>query len=103
MYQDAMEILLNEQHIKHCKEYFFSIDFHGQRITHKHYVDFFCNGKAFIECKAVEHLGPNQRQQLWNYMRLTNVQIGILYNFAPVLDECERYYLDTGLRTISAF
>lgn len=42
-------------------------------------------------------------EQLWNYMRLTSTRIGILYNFAPVKDECERYYLDATTGMMYAF
>ena len=104
MYQDALAILLEENNVHPCvKEYYFSVEFHGKRITHKHYVDFFVKDKVFIECKAVEHLGPEQRQQLWNYMRLANVRIGILYNFAPVHDQSEHYYLDPQTSTMYMF
>ena len=64
MYQEALDILFEEEGIEE------------------------------FECKAIEQLGPEQRQQLWNYMRLSGVSIGILFNFAPVRDQCERYYLD---------
>jgi len=104
MYQDALAILLEENNVTPCKkEYYFSVDFHGKCINHKHYVDFFVKNKVFIECKAVEHLGAEQRQQLWNYMRLTKVRIGILYNFAPIIDQAEHYYLDTDTDTMYAF
>ena len=56
-----------------------------------------------IECKAIEHLGPEQRQQLWNYMRLSGICIGVLYNFSPVRDQCERYYLDKNTGHMYAF
>lgn len=94
MYQDALEIILSERGISHQKEYFFTIDFHGKKIRHKHYVDFFVRNKVFVECKAVESIGAIQRQQLWNYMRLTKTRIGILWNFAPIKDQSEHYYLD---------
>ena len=104
MYQDALAIILKENNVEpFVKEYYFSVDFHGQRISHKHYVDFFVNDKVFIECKAVEHLGPEHRQQLWNYMRLTKVRIGILYNFAPIHDQSEHYYLDTETNVMYMF
>lgn len=83
IYQDALEIVLKERGIAYEREHYFFIDFHGQRIKHKHFVDFLCKEKAFIECKAVEAIGPEQRQQLWNYMRLTKTPIEILWNFAP--------------------
>ena len=104
MYQEALEILFDENNvIPRTKEYYFSVDFHGKRISHKHYVDFFVREKVFIECKAIDCLGPEQRQQLWNYMRLTKVRIGILYNFAPIQDQCEHYYLDTESDTMYVF
>lgn len=104
MYQDALEIILKEHNINPViREYYFGVDFHGHRIKHKHYVDFFVLDKVFVECKAVAALGPEQRQQLWNYMRLTGVKIGILYNFAPVNDQCERYYLDPETKMLFVF
>ena len=94
MYQDALEIAFQEKNIIAVREFYFSVEFHGQRINHKHHVDFLVKDNMIIECKAVAALGPEHRQQLWNYMRLTKVQIGILYNFAPIKDQSERYYLD---------
>lgn len=94
MYQDALEIAFQEKNIPAVREFYFSVEFHGQRINHKHHVDFLVKDNMVIECKAVAALGPEHRQQLWNYMRLTKVQIGILYNFAPIKDQSERYYLD---------
>lgn len=44
-----------------------------RQIKHKHYVDFLVNKDILIECKVVERLGTEQRQQLWNYMRLTGI------------------------------
>ena len=103
MYQDALAIVLKEQGIPFEKEHYFSVTFHGQKISHRHYVDFFCKDGVYIECKAVEHLSSDHRQQLWNYMRLTNVTIGILYNFAPTFAQCERYYLDTTSQKMYLF
>ncbi|MBQ6764909.1 MAG: GxxExxY protein [Paludibacteraceae bacterium] len=95
MYQDALQILLDERQIPYIKEYYFLINYHGKQIAHKHYVDFLVNDSIIVECKAVEKLCLEHRQQLWNYMRLTGKRIGVLYNFAPVKDQSEHYYLDT--------
>ena len=103
MYQDALDILFEENNIERVKEYYFSVMFHGRQIKHKHYVDFLVNNNILVECKAIENFGPEQRQQLWNYMRLTKISIGILYNFAPVHDQCERYYLDNKTGNMYVF
>ena len=103
MYQEALKILFDEQQIPYQKEYYFRINYHGQRIEHKHYVDFLVNNEIIVECKAVENLCQEHRQQLWNYMRLTGKTIGILYNFGPVKDQSEHYYLDTQDGTMYMF
>lgn len=96
MYQEALQILLDERQIPYQKEYYFSVAFHGKPIQHKHYIDFVVEDEILVECKAVEKLVAEHRQQLWNYMRLTGKKIGILYNFAPTVDQGEHYYLDTA-------
>ena len=95
MYQEALQILLDEQSISYKREYYFSVVFHGKPIQHKHFVDFLVENDIIVECKAVDKLVAEHRQQLWNYMRLTGKQIGILWNFAPPMDQAEHYYLDT--------
>lgn len=94
MYQDALQILLDEKHISYKREYYFSIEYRGKKIAHKHYVDFLVEDQIIVECKAVEKLCVEHRQQLWNYMRLTGKTIGILYNFGPAKHQSEHYYLD---------
>lgn len=103
VYQDALEIALNEKDIPFIREYRFHTAFHGHTLGHHHQVDFFVKNKVFIECKAVSALTTDHRQQLWNYMRLTNIHIGILYNFAPTRDQCEKYFYDTDSGTMSLF
>lgn len=56
-----------------------------------------------IECKAVDNLADAHRQQLWNYMRLTGIQYGVLYNFAPVYAQCEKYHYDPKTFKMVAF
>lgn len=106
MYQDALMMALGDAGFKGdnlVKEYYFRAFYKGREIKHKHFVDFLVNQKVFIECKAVETLLSEHRQQLWNYMRLSGIRIGILYNFAPVKDQCERYYYDPDKQVIFAF
>ena len=95
IYQDALQILLDERQIPYQKEYCFHVQYRGKQIAHKHYLDFLIEDSIIVECKAVEKLCLEHRQQLWNYMRLSGKQIGVLYNFQPIKDQSEHYYLDT--------
>ena len=103
VYQEALRVSLEEKEIQFEKEHYFQVSYHGRPLEHKHYMDFLCKENVAIECKAISSLGVEQRQQLWNYMRLSNTPIGILYNFAPVKDQCEKYYYDVNTKTITAF
>lgn len=103
MYQDALNIMFEEQGIPFIKEYYFHTEFHGQAIKHPHKVDFLVKDNLFVECKAITAIGNEQRQQLWNYMRLAKVRVGILYNFAPIKDQCEKYYYDPEKETMTGF
>ncbi len=103
VYQDSLKIAFDQAGIKYVKEYFFKPSFRGIELEHRLFVDFFCKDSIFLECKAIEKLGVHERVQLWNYMRTSGVRIGILYNFAPIMDECEKYYYDPEYKTISYF
>ena len=103
IYQEALAVVLAEKEIPFKREYYFPVEFHGHTLQHKHYCDFLCKDDVIIECKAVETLGAPQRQQLWNYMRLTKIPVGILVNFAPIHDQCEHYYLDSSSNIMYMF
>ena len=103
MYQEALKVAFQEKQLPFIKEYYVQVSYHGVPLEHRHFMDFLCKGNVALECKAISSLGAEQRQQLWNYMRLTNTPIGILYNFAPVKDQCEKYYYDVNTKTITAF
>ena len=103
VYQEALKVSLEEKKIPFEKEHYFQVSYHGHPLSHKHYMDFLCKGNIVVECKAITALGTEQRQQLWNYMRLTNTPTGVLFNFAPFKDQCEKYYYDVNTKTIAAF
>ena len=106
MYQDALAIEMEIRQIPFFKEYKFVVDYKGHQIAHTHFADFLVkngNTDILVECKAVEHLADEHRQQLWNYMRLSGINIGVLYNFAPVYAQCEKYYYDPSTGRMTAF
>ena len=103
MYQDAMQIELQAQGIPFEKEFFFTATYRNIPIKHPHKMDFLIKKNVILECKAVEQLDTIHRQQLWNYMRLSGIKVGVLFNFAPVKSQCEKYFYNPEVQTISAF
>lgn len=103
VYQECLEIALQQENIPFEREYHFTPTFRGIPLRTSLRVDFFVKNKIFLECKAIEKIGFAERLQLTNYMRNAGVRIGILFNFAPVMAECEKYYLDTETNTLYFF
>ena len=61
-------------------------------------------GNIIVETKAIENLGPHERQQLFSYMIGTEFPIGILVNFATYPKaQIEKYYFDKRDMTITYF
>lgn len=56
-------------------------------------------GYVVLELKAIERVGEKQRTQLWSYMKLMNMHLGMLINFSPKGVYYESYELneETGL------
>ena len=103
VYQESLAIAFRQAGISAIKEFWFHPKFRGEDLNTKMRVDFLCKNKVFVECKAIEQIGLHERLQLWAYMRAANIRIGILYNFLPVMDECEKYYYDPETKSISYF
>lgn len=106
MYQDALAIELSLCNIPFEKEYQFTADYKGRVLEHRHFADFrIMNGDTpiLVECKAVDNLTDAHRQQLWNYMRLADINFGVLYNFAPTYAKCEKYHFDAASSRMTAF
>lgn len=56
-------------------------------------------GYVILELKDLESVGEKQRTQLWSYMRLMNMHLGMLINFSPKGVYYEAYELneETGM------
>lgn len=56
-------------------------------------------GYVVCELKAVERIGEVHRTQLWSYMKIMNIHIGMLINFSPKGVYYEAYELneETGM------
>ena len=103
VYQDCLKLALDDAHIPYQKEYHFHPTFRGREIQSTLRVDFFCKEKVFLECKAIDEISFHERVQLTNYMRNAGVRIGVLYNFAPIVAQGEKFYLDTDTNKIYYF
>lgn len=81
VYQDAFEVLLNENDVPYVREKRISLVYHGVPLEHDFYYDFLCYDKIGIEIKAVTEMMGTFESQLINYLHVSNHQLGLLLNF----------------------
>jgi GxxExxY protein len=61
--------------------------------------DFVVEKKILLELKAVDHLDRHHEAQLFNYLRATDIEVGLLLNFGPRPD-FRRIVLDNDRKQI---
>ena len=94
VYQEGLQLELTERKIPFKKELSFHPTYHGKEMEAIYRVDFLVKDDIIVELKSVDSLINEHKAQLFNYMRLMKVTVGILVNFYPKFAEIERYFYD---------
>lgn len=81
VYQESLEIEMNEREIPYKDQSPIEIYYKLKTLDKKFFADFFCYEDIIVEIKAVSQLLPEHEAQLINYLKATNVQLGLLINF----------------------
>jgi GxxExxY protein len=58
----------------------------------EYYADLIVNNKVIIELKALEAICEVHEFQLINYLKSTNIEVGLLLNFGKKPDFCRKVY-----------
>ncbi len=61
--------------------------------------DLLVEGKVIIELKAGRGIDPAWEKQLLNYLRATNIEVGLLFNFGPEA-QFRRYIFENDRKKI---
>ncbi len=81
IYQECLSVICTEKDIPWEREKPLRMTFHGVELEKLYKADFVCYDDIIVELKAVSELLSEHRAQLFNYMRITNSNFGILINF----------------------
>lgn len=57
------------------------IRYKGLELSQPYIPDFICYGKIIVEIKSVKTLLPEHQAQILNYLKATQVELGLLVNF----------------------
>ena len=82
VYDNAMCVALREAGIEISRQVPFSIEFRGQ-IVGDYRADLIADQRVILEIKAIPALGQAQEAQLLNYLKASQIEVGLLLNFGP--------------------
>jgi GxxExxY protein len=57
--------------------------YYGEQLVGDYFADLVVEGKVIVELKAAEALRPEHEAQLLNYLKATEMEVGLLLNFGP--------------------
>ena len=80
VYENAMLIELNKNGLKAISQYPIKVNYDGVSVG-EYFADIIVEDKVIIELKASANLVPENILQLQNYLKATNIEVGLLLNF----------------------
>lgn len=80
VYENAMLIELSNAGFSVEKQKPINVYYDGKKIG-EYFADIIVNGCIFLELKAAEYLAEEHEYQLINYLKATDIELGILLNF----------------------
>ncbi len=90
VYQEALEIEFQKQGIPYKKEQTLQIQYKGIILKKNYIADFVCYEKIIVELKAITELNKSHFKQVFNYLKATSYNLGILVNFGQASLEYKR-------------
>ncbi|MDY6301579.1 MAG: GxxExxY protein [Bacteroidales bacterium] len=90
LYQEAFEEELRIRNIPYQREKSFSFTYKGKKLNKEFRPDFVCFEKIIVELKAVSDLADEHFAQVYNYLKATDMKLGILINFGKKSLEYKR-------------
>ena len=92
VYEEAFAVSLAEHGIFFQKQVAVPVWFHGRKVRDFR-ADLLIDSKVIVELKAARHIDSACEKQLLNYLRATEIEVGILFNFGPSA-EFKRYVFE---------
>jgi len=80
VYENALLIEMKKMEISAVHQHPISVFYEGLLVG-EYFADVLVENKVIVEIKAAKNLVPEHEAQLLNYLRATNLEVGLLLNF----------------------
>ena len=81
VYQECLAIEFGKRGIPFTAQASLNLRYEDRLLRQTYQADFVCFDRIVIELKAVRSLAPEHRAQLINYLKATELELGLLVNF----------------------
>lgn len=81
VYQECLAIEFAKRSLPFIPQATLRLRYEGQLLRQAYQADFVCFDRIVIELKAVRAIAPEHRAQLFNYLKATDLELGLLVNF----------------------
>ena len=98
VYENAMMIELREESIPAVAQSGIKV-FYEDEVVGEYCADILIDNKIIVEIKAAKSLAGSNEAQLLNYLKATNIEVGLLLNFGPE-PEVKRKAFDNSRKMI---
>jgi len=99
VYENAMMIELKKMGLVSEKQKPIKV-FYEEILVGDYYADIIVENKVILELKAVENICPEHEVQLVNYLKATEIEVGLLLNFGPKPQQKRRILTKEYLKNI---
>lgn len=82
VYENSIMIELEEMGMKVEKQKAIKVYF-KKRVVGDYFADILAEEKVIIELKTVSKILPKHERQLLNYLKATDIEVGLILNFGP--------------------
>ena len=81
IYQEALAIEFSLRGVSYEQQKELRIDYKGHLLDKTYFADFLCFGQIIVEIKSISQLSPHEWSQVLNYLKVSNLRVGLLFNF----------------------
>jgi GxxExxY protein len=94
VYQECLELEFARRSVVFEAHRSLGLIYQGHLLRQTYVADFVCYDRIIVELKAARAIAPEHRAQLVNYLRATDMKLGLLINFGSTPKiEIERFVL----------
>ncbi len=82
VYENALMIEFKKKNVHAVSQFPIKV-LYDDTIIGEYFADVLVDKKVIVEIKAAKNLAPSHEAQLLNYLKATDIEVGLLLNFGP--------------------